>query len=327
MKKGIVQKYIQQLVVSFCRFGSLSKALKDCYEMFGAEGEFGNAIRVAFEKSQKGELYEDAMSLCNSVFGEIERLSKDARMDVVHIFLCEKELEGGGEEALELILCVMEYWNKSKKVSFRKDYGQQFQAWYLYILLQLHSNTVYQSILNSRQRFQGQFGEYVDELAKNIYRQPKKLEPYISFVERIKLGDKVECMRYLFSLSYHNSQKNYFHVIWARRAFGGGGSSFMRRGHWMSVILTGVAGIFLIFSANVMREEMAWTRTHVIWGEISSVLQERGYEENVVKECEEMAKQQGAYMELEERAECHRLKVVYPLGIGCNPIEKVGYLG
>lgn len=121
--------YMEQLLCSYRRTGSISLSIEDCSSLFPEDGAMGQALRQAQHVLQTGEGVEGGR-LVRGALSCVDDRYDSRRLRLLHDFLEQAENSGGeAAEALDILLRDLQMWKKrttvyqKKRQFIRREYG------------------------------------------------------------------------------------------------------------------------------------------------------------------------------------------------------------
>lgn len=104
--------YMEQMLCSYKRLGSVKLALEDCITIFTKNSRMGKALRKALYTLKTGEGIEK-QEITRGALQHIDKLYYSRRMLLLHEFLCSAEKIGGDiAEALDILLGELQMWKR-----------------------------------------------------------------------------------------------------------------------------------------------------------------------------------------------------------------------
>lgn len=105
-----ITAYMEQLLCSYKRWGTLPAALEDCITLYPEESRMGHALQQALYILKTGEGVRDD-HIPETALAEIQRMYPSRRLQLLHEFLCKAEKMGGDREgSLDILLCDLQMW-------------------------------------------------------------------------------------------------------------------------------------------------------------------------------------------------------------------------
>lgn len=104
--------YMEQLICSYKRLGTISPALEDCRTLYPEESQMGKVLQQALYILKTGEGAGDH-TIVETALAKIQDLYPSRRLQLLHGFLCKAEKVGGDRtEELDILLRDMQSWKR-----------------------------------------------------------------------------------------------------------------------------------------------------------------------------------------------------------------------
>ena len=104
--------YMEQLICSYKRLGTIPPALEDCGTLYPEESRTGRVLRQALYILKTGEGVRDS-SIVETALEKIQSLYPSRRLLLLHKFLCKAEKIGGDRaEELDILLRDLQLWKR-----------------------------------------------------------------------------------------------------------------------------------------------------------------------------------------------------------------------
>ncbi|MCM1441878.1 MAG: hypothetical protein NC131_22100 [Roseburia sp.] len=105
-----ITAYMEQLLCSYKRWGTLPQALEDCRVLYPEKSRMADALQQALYILRTGEGVRDD-SISETALDEIRNIYPSRRLALLHEFLCEAEKMGGDREgSLDILLSDLQMW-------------------------------------------------------------------------------------------------------------------------------------------------------------------------------------------------------------------------
>lgn len=107
-----VSVYMEQLICSYRRWGTLGKAWEDCVLLFDENSEIRQSLELAIDRLKTGEHAIDN-DIIGSACAVINEKYESCRLILLHAFLCRAEQMGGDTgDALDILLHDLQLWKR-----------------------------------------------------------------------------------------------------------------------------------------------------------------------------------------------------------------------
>lgn len=104
--------YMEQLICSYKRWGTISPALEDCRTLYPEESRMSKVLQQALYILKTGEGVGDH-KIVETALAKIQDLYPSRRLQLLHGFLCKAEKTGGDRtEELDILLRDMQSWKR-----------------------------------------------------------------------------------------------------------------------------------------------------------------------------------------------------------------------